>query len=203
MPRCLPRRLTRHQPPLMGCPCPAPRCPKQKLLTNFLARHRVMRSQRMRLYVMCWRRLPAIGFMPSRRRSRCPKPPTCVYMPLLLDAAGLLHGRARVAWRAHPSFAPWWHGAGKKRLLQRAREIISLMRIPCFTEEGSKRGDLRGTQGAPRQKEVQAFAGVVRLAEQTVLDCTSRTDKNGRARRAVTSCWVRLERLLWHGYSMT
>ena len=69
-----------HAPstPLMGCLCPAPRCPKQKLLTNFVARHRVMRSQRMLLYVMCWRRLPAIGFMPSRRRSRCPRPPTPV-----------------------------------------------------------------------------------------------------------------------------
>ena len=36
---------------------------------------------------------------------------SCVYVPLLLDAAGMLHAEARAQWRAHPAFAPWWHGA--------------------------------------------------------------------------------------------
>ena len=36
---------------------------------------------------------------------------SCVYMPVLLDAAGLLHAETRAAWRAHPVFGRWWEGA--------------------------------------------------------------------------------------------
>ena len=58
---------------------------------------------------------------------------SCVYMPLLLDAAGLLHGRARVAWRAHPSFAPWWHGAVTALL---ARPFLSVRDVQSAVEHG-------------------------------------------------------------------
>ena len=33
---------------------------------------------------------------------------SCIYVPLLLDAAGLLSSEARQQWRQHPAFAPWW-----------------------------------------------------------------------------------------------
>ena len=38
---------------------------------------------------------------------------SCVYMLLLLDAAGLLQARARHAWPVHLRFAPWWHGLAR------------------------------------------------------------------------------------------
>ncbi|CAE7447292.1 unnamed protein product, partial [Symbiodinium pilosum] len=58
---------------------------------------------------------------------------SCVYMPLLLDAAGLLHGRAREAWRAHPSFVPWWHGAVTALL---ARPFLSVRDVQSAVEHG-------------------------------------------------------------------
>ena len=33
---------------------------------------------------------------------------SCIYVPLLLDAAGILALPARRQWREHPVFAPWW-----------------------------------------------------------------------------------------------
>ena len=36
---------------------------------------------------------------------------SCIYVPLLLDAAGLLALEARQQWRQHPAFAPWWSAA--------------------------------------------------------------------------------------------
>ena len=51
---------------------------------------------------------------------------SCVYVPLLLDAAGMLHAKARAQWRAHPAFAPWWQGAVTallERLFLSVREV--------------------------------------------------------------------------------
>ena len=51
---------------------------------------------------------------------------SCVYVPLLLDAAGLLASEARNAWHTHPAFAPWWPGTVQALL---ARPSLSVRHV--------------------------------------------------------------------------
>ncbi|CAE7379290.1 unnamed protein product, partial [Symbiodinium pilosum] len=52
-------------------------------------------------------------------------------MPLLLDAAGLLHAEARAAWRAHPVFGRWWEGAVSALL---ARPFLTVRNLQTAVE---------------------------------------------------------------------
>ena len=63
------------------------------------------------------------------------------------------------------------------------------MRNPSFTEEGSKRSDLRGPLGTLNPKELETFPGAARRAAQAMFDFRPHVAdcRNGRARRSVTA----------------
>ena len=63
---------------------------------------------------------------------------SCVYMPLLLDAAGMLDAQTRAQWRAHPSFAPWWQGAVTALL---ARPFLSIRHVRATVDHYLARPD--------------------------------------------------------------
>ena len=113
---------------------------------------------------------------------------SCVYMLLLLDAAGLLQARARNAWPVHLRFAPWWHGL--------ARPFLSVRSVRSAVKHR--------LWGAPSTSQFLVWCSQ-RAAQITSLAALFREvgDFNFYRRRFLRSCWVRLERLLWHAYSMT
>ena len=51
---------------------------------------------------------------------------SCVYVPLLLDAADILAPQARNAWHTHPAFAPWCSGTVRALL---ARPLLSVHHV--------------------------------------------------------------------------